>query len=262
MATLHDKPSTIPGSREAKAFVIVLVAAIYAPAFIFFVHAPRPVVLAAAYVLVVGLGLFAAFAYRLMIAGTAPVPGNTFAAGAAFIAGGAGFDIFATLSHSPDLRLETNPFARFLLDSGRSVPFVLVYGALCQTLLAIGSILLWRGLLSHRATIIDSIRESSRSFPGFMKAILGGAKVTWKQWIIPWRRYRGDRSEKYFYYPWPIAAMLVGAAAYRWYLGLEWFGFAPGNRVVVAISSMVLGLAVYFSWAWHAVRRSGRESHQ
>jgi hypothetical protein len=262
MATLHDKPCTIPGLREAKAFVIVLVAAIYAPALIFLVHAPRLVMLAAAYVLVVGLGLFAASAFRLMIAGTAPVPGKAFAAGAAFIAGGAGFDIFATILHSPDLRNETNPFARFFLNSGHSVLFVLVYGALCQSLLAIGSVLLWRGLLSHRATIIDSIRGSSRSFPEFMKAILGGAKVTWKQWIIPWCRSRGDRSERYFYYPWPIAAILVGGAAYRWYLGLEWFGFAPGNRVVVGISSVILGLAVYFSWAWHAVRPSPRGPHQ
>ena len=139
-----------------------------------------------------------------------------------------GFDIFATLLHSPDLRHETNPFARFPLDSGRSVPFVLVYGALCQTLLAIGSILLWRGLLSHRATIIDSIRESSRSFPVFMKAILGRARSPGNNGL-----FRGVdtgetvQREKYFYYPWPIAAMLVGAAAYRWYLGLEWFGFAP-----------------------------------
>jgi hypothetical protein len=261
MATLHDTPRTLPGSREAKAFVIVLVAAIFAPVFVFVLHGPRPIVLAAVYVLVVGLGLFAAFAFRLMIAGTAPVPGNICTAGAAFIAGGAGFDIFATILHSPDLRAETNPYARFLLDSGHSVPFVFVYGAVCQSLLAIGSILLWRGLLSHRATIIDSIRDYSQSFPEFMKAILGGAKLTWKQWIIPWHRYRGDRSEKYFYYPWPIAAILVGGAVQRWYLGLEWFGFAPGNRVVVGISSTVLGLAVYFSWAWHAVRRSPPESH-
>jgi hypothetical protein len=261
MATLQDEPTTLPGLREAKAFVIVLVAGIYAPALIFFLDAPRPVVLAAAYVLVAGLGLFAASAFRLMIAGKAPIPGNTFAAGAAFIVGGAGFDIFATLLHSPDLRDETNPYARFLLASGHSVRFVLVYGALCQSLLAIGSILLWRGLLAHRATIIDSIRDSSRSFPGFMKAILGGAKVTWKQWIIPWLRGRGDRSERYFYYPWLIAAMLVGSAAHRWYLGLEWFGFAPGQRIVVAISSVVLGLAVYFGWAWHAVRRPPAEFH-
>jgi len=262
MATIHDKPRTLPGAREAKAFVIVLVAAIYVPALLFLLHPPRPVALAAAYVLVAGLGLFAASAYRLMIAGTAPVPGNTFTAGAAFIAAGAGFDIVATLLHSPDLRNETNPFARLLLDSGHSVPFVLAYGAVCQSLLVIGSILLWRGLLAHRATLIESIRDSSGRFPGFMKAILGGAKLTWKQWILPWRSYRGDRSEKYFYYPWPIAAMLVGSAAYRWYLGLEWFGFAPGNRVVVGISSVVLGLAVYFGWAWHAVRQSTQKSHR
>jgi hypothetical protein len=262
MATIDDKPRTLPGAREAKAFVIVLVAAIYAPALLFLLHPPRPVALAAAYVLVAGLGLFAASAYRLMIVGTAPVPGNTFTAGAAFIAAGAGFDIIATLLHSPDLRDESNPFARLLLDSGHSVPFVLAYGAVCQSLLVIGTILLWRGLLAHRATLIESIRDSSGSFPGFMKAILGGAKLTWKQWILPWHRYRGDRSEKYFYYPWPIAAMLVGGAAHRWYLGLEWFGFAPGHRVVVGISSVVLGLAVYFGWAWHAVRHLTRESHR
>src|SRR5262249_52106437 len=135
---------------------------------------------------------------------------------------------------------------------------VFIYGAACQSLLAIGSILLWRGLLSNRATLIDSIRGSSPSFSEFMKAILGGAELTWKQWFISWCRYPGGRSEKDFFYPLAIAAMLVGGAAYRWYLGLEWFGFAPINRVVVAIGSVVLGLAVYFTWAWHAVRRSPR----
>jgi hypothetical protein len=74
MATLDDKPRSLPGLREAKAFVIALIAAIYAPAFIFFVHAPRPVVLAAVYVLVTGLGLFAALAFRLMITGRRRFP--------------------------------------------------------------------------------------------------------------------------------------------------------------------------------------------
>jgi hypothetical protein len=48
--------------------------------------------------------------------------------------------------------------------------------------------------------------------------------------------------------------MLLGSAAYRWYLGIEWFGFSPVNRAVVGVGSGLLGLAAYFCWAWRAVQ--------
>ena len=47
----------------------------------------------------------------------------------------------------------------------------------------------------------------------------------------------------------------TGAVAYRWYCGIEWFGFSPANRAVVGVGSALLGLAAYFGWAWRAVQR-------
>jgi len=189
------------------------------------------------------------------------MPLATFIAGAVFVGGGAAFDVIATLLHSPDLSNEANPVARFLLDSGHSVTFVLVYGALCQTLLTIGSIFLWGALLSQRVTIVDSVRDSSPTFPKFMKAILGGANKSWKQIFFPRLfRYHGDRSARYFYTLWVLAALLVGGAGFRWYLGLEWFGFSPLNREFVGVASMLLGLAGYFAWTWRAVQRANDRS--
>jgi hypothetical protein len=261
MSATSGNSTALPGLRDAKAFVVVVAVAICVPAIILMVPAARRFALPSAYILLAGLAMFAVLAFRLMMAGVTPIPIRTFLAGAVFIAGGAGFDIVATLLHSPDLQYETNPVARFLLDTGHSLTFVLAYGALGQTLLAVGSILLWGGLLSQRVTIIDSIRGSFESFPDFLKAILGAAKLTWKQWFFPrYFRHQGDRSEKYFYYPWPLAAMLVGGGAYRWYCGLEWFGFSPVNRVYVGVASMLLGLAGYFTWAWFAVQRANRDS--
>jgi hypothetical protein len=255
MSATPGNATTLPGLREAKAFLIVVAFGIYPSAFIFLVPAARPAALTGAYVLVVALACFTAVAFRMMMAGTARIPINVFIGGAVFIAGGAGFDILATLVHSRDLRNETNPVARFLLDSGHSLEFVLIYAGLCQSLLTLGSIFLWGGLLSQRITIVESIRGSFQTFPEFLKAILGGANVTWKQWCVPWiSRPKGDRSAKYFYYPWPLAAMLLGSAAYRWYCGIEWFGFSPVNRAVVGAGSALLGLVAYFAWAWRAVQ--------
>jgi hypothetical protein len=130
MSATPGNPTSPPGLREAKAILIVLAFGIYPSAFIFLVPAARPAALASAYVLVVAVACFTAIAFRMMMAGTARIPINAFIAGAGFIAGGAGFDILATLVHSRDLRNETNPVARFLLDSGHSIEFVLIYGGL------------------------------------------------------------------------------------------------------------------------------------
>ena len=72
---------TLPGLREAKAFVIVVVIGIYLPVCMFLVPAARPVRMAGVYVLTVALAAFAAAAFRLMMAGTARIPTNVFIAG-------------------------------------------------------------------------------------------------------------------------------------------------------------------------------------
>jgi hypothetical protein len=56
-------------------------------------------------------------------------------------------------------------------------------------------------------------------------------------------------------YVWVLTVMWVAGAAYRWYVGLEWFGFSPGNSVYVAIIAMVTGLALYVVWVQREVQR-------
>ncbi len=54
--------------------------------------------------------------------------------------------------------------------------------------------------------------------------------------------------------------MLLGSAAYRWYCGIQWFGFSPVNRVVVGLGSALFGVVAYFVWAWRAVQPIGPRS--
>src|SRR5262249_30249816 len=63
--------------------------------------------------------------------------------GLALVAGGTGFDLVATVVHSPDLAQESNPVARALLDSGHSIPFLYAYGLLMQGGLALLFCLVW-----------------------------------------------------------------------------------------------------------------------
>jgi hypothetical protein len=149
MCKMPESPTVLPGLRYARAFYFLLIAVVFVPVLTFLIPALSPVAEASTYVLPAGLALIAVVVYRLMMAGIAPIPVFAFITGAVFIAGGAGFDIFATLLHSPDLSRESNPIARLLLDSGKSVEFVMFFGAVCQSLAAIASVLLWGGLLSH-----------------------------------------------------------------------------------------------------------------
>src|SRR5262245_51655387 len=100
----------------------------------FYVEQLRDLRVGAAYAVPALLLLVVLSAGRLAGLGWSPVPRLLVLAGVVFAAGGAAFDVVATVKHSPDLELEQNPIARALLDSGHSVEFVYRYAALGQGL--------------------------------------------------------------------------------------------------------------------------------
>jgi hypothetical protein len=168
---------------------------------------------------------------------------------AAFIIGGALFDIWATLVHSPDLKLEENPIARALLDSNHTLEFVYGYAALCQTLWLLTLCFLWVAFLRHRAGLIESVR-GQRTVLSFLKAAHGGAALTYRQWLFPLTLEELPDPRPLV---WIVAVAFLGLAVDRWWFGLEWYGLAPHALRYWAIGAgFVAALLVYFVWLWHA----------
>jgi hypothetical protein len=208
--------------------------------------------LGTAYCLPPLLALLCAAAGWLAWLGSSRVPWPAFAAGTLFVAGGAAFDVFATLWHSPDLAQEENPIARVLLDSGHPVRQVYAYGAVYQVLIVALVCLLWLGLLRHWAALVDSVR-GHRGLFDFLKAASGGAELSYRQWLLPLRAAEFPWA---FHLAWLLAATLLGGSAYRWHLGLEWFGVVPhGWRQVVLWTSVSVGCVAYLAWLWRAASR-------
>lgn len=199
------------------------------------------------------LPLSAALAWH----GPARAPSGPLAAGVTFIAGGAAFDVGATLWHTPDLAQEANVVARTLLDSGHSVGFVLAAAGVAQFALTAALICAWVGLLRHRNLILTEVPIGGAVLPT-LKAATGGASLTWRQWLLPlgFAELPGA-----YHLWWATAVVLVGGSASRWYLGLEWFGLVPsdwasGQLVVVAVGCTA-GLSAYVLWLSSAARSPG-----
>ena len=186
MIQTNARPA-VPGARDAAALLYLLVGYGGALGAVLFLRALSPARLPLVYAVPLALTAGLAFARRLFRAGTTPVARGAGLIGAAFIVFGAGFDITATLIHSPDLSDEQNPIARFLFATGHSTTFVLLYAGLCQGLLVALECLMWFALLAHRESIIESIAAASPTFGEFRKALVGTAHLTWRQRYLPCR---------------------------------------------------------------------------
>ena len=220
MAVVRSRAASLPGL----AILLILLPG-RRPEVARWIALALPVILAAALVL----------AIRIARKGESSTPIGLALLGFAFVAGGALFDVVATLSRSPDLRLEANPIARLFLDSGESLTFVFIYAAVCQTMLVLTICALWNGVLKHRSFLIESVRGCHSPLL-LLKATTGGRFLTWQQWLIPFRRPVPPDAR---FVVCMLGPALVAGSAYRWYLGLEWLGFVNyGYRVYVLVGSM------------------------
>jgi hypothetical protein len=189
-----------------------------------------------------------AAAVRLAMAGREVAPAAPLVAGWAVILGGAGCDIFATVTHSPDLAREANPVLRGLLDNGVPLAQVYLFGALVQVLFIGLAMFLWLAFLKHRLTLAATMPPRG-SLLAYLKAGTGGRELNYRQWLCPL---------SYSDLPWAYhlalgtGVMFVAASAYRFYVALEWYGVAPLSplRVRLLAPAVVLLATCWWYAAW------------
>ncbi len=236
---------TLPGRRMAQVTVMSVVLAIFG---IIAACLPRgqagvvPLCLSVVPLFAVAL----AAAVPLAAVGEDSAPVGPLLAGWAVVLGGAACDIYATVSHSPDLAWEANPILRGLLDNGVSLERVYLFGAVVQVLFIGLAMVLWLGLLKHRHTLVVTMPPRG-SLLAHLKAGTGGRELTYRQWLCP-LAYR--ELPWAYHYAWWTGVAFVGLSAYRFYLALEWYGAVPVSPLWVRfIAPSVFLLATCWCYA-------------
>src|SRR5262249_30205720 len=149
----------LPGRRLARVVVTSVVLAIVVMVAVFLPPA-RPVVVPLCSILIPLFAAALVAAVPLAAAGEDGAPAGAPPAGWAVVVGGAAADIFATLTHTPDLAWEANPVIRALLDNGVPLTRVYLFGAILQVLFVSLTMVLWLGLLKHRRTLVATMPPS------------------------------------------------------------------------------------------------------
>jgi hypothetical protein len=196
----------------------------------------------------------------LAAAGEEDAPVGPLLAGWAVILGGAACDIYATVSHSPDLAQEANPVIRGLLDNGLSLELVYLFAAISQVLFVGLTMVLWRGLLKHRHTLVATMPPHG-SLLAYLKAGTGGRELSYRQWLcpltfseLPWA----------YHFAWWIGVSFVAASAYRFYLALEWYRVVPVYplwvRFIAPAVVFFLACRWYAAWLRRARQRLGDDA--
>ena len=169
----------------------------------------------------------------------------------ALMVGGPAWDIFATLTHSPDLAQEANPVARMLLDSGSSVMEIYVYAGVLQSMIVFNMCAVWLAFRRHRRRFLESCGElGGASFARFLKAAFGGGRQTWRQWLLP-LKYSDLRLFSWYHVVWILTPFVLVSAVGRWYLGFEWFGWVPNlDRETMGAIEMIVPLVGWGIWLY------------
>jgi hypothetical protein len=183
----------------------------------------------------------------LSLRGRAILPKRVFALGAGLTAGGVVVEMLATALRAPAVGRGANPIARALLDSGQSPTFVAWHAIIAQALFAAFVCLLWAAFLKHRLTVLLSARrDGSSGRLAFVKAALGGGKLSWRQFLLP---LKSSELPSSFHLAWLLMAALMGTGPAFAYLGLCWLwrgGFAHAS--VAVLLALTSGIASYLAW--------------
>ncbi len=249
---VNDLP-TVRETRWVAVAIIFLICATACVSVTFFADIPVSWHVWAAYLLVVpALGLLL-LSILFVAKGQDRINRAPFWLGFGFIVGGIAFDLWATLFQSPDLALEGNRVISSLLSSDHNPDFIYVYGLGLQSILCCTMILLWAGFLRHRRTWFDAVMDHGpRTFAEFLKASTGGGRLTWRQYFVP--RDSTELLCVYHMLLWTLPPMLLYAAAFRWYVALDWFEMVPGPYSTAGLQ-MVVGMAAvifaaFFAWLY------------
>ena len=179
--------------------------------------------------------------------------------GLVVIIGGIGFDIGATIYHSPDLSRESNPGVRYLLDGGHGLTFVYMYGFLFQGTATAILVLLWWGYLrNYQHYLACAFVHRPASYASFIKACGGGGRLTWPQHLFAVKRKEAVARYQSF---WSIVPIILFNVLDRWYWGLKWFELVPELGMPQRIAGcIVVGFAALLAWLYLEYRRSGRSN--
>lgn len=193
--------------------------------------------------------------------GSARIPALPACLGLIFIVGGAMFDLLITISYSPDLSREANPYVRTLLDTQHSLAFVYAHGMLTQAAFVLLFCSYWLAFLRHRTIIMDTIVAAGpASRLEFLKAATGAAHLTMRQWLLPLRI-----SEMAILYHWVwvmSVAIVFGVSLLRWYAALEWlevFEASIPSRALVVSFGVCGSMTGYFLYLWRMFRHDGAQ---
>lgn len=164
-----------------------------------------------------------------------------------FILGAGAVDILCTLIVSPNLDMEGNLYVRKLLDSGVSLFAVGVFFAVFQFSFLLLFSVVWIAFLKHLPLLLDSIRDSQpKSKWEFLKSATGGAHLTWRQWLLP---FKPSEVPLMYHSFWIAAISLVfGLSLFRWYAAGEWLGLfeiSDTARHAVILTGVFGTLVVY-----------------
>lgn len=162
--------------------------------------------------------------------------------GVLFIVGGAAFDIGATLWHSPDLAMESNPVAVALLDDGMAPARVKWLGLVAQCGLVLAAALLWCNFCVRRSWYL---RRLSDLGDGSLSLRLLGLRDGSVATLLL------GRGTDHALLVSSLGALTIGVFAYRWYLGLEWFGWVPVSRTLAPLGCIALAWLALYGWACH-----------
>jgi hypothetical protein len=261
-----DPPDTrygyaLPGRRLAQVVVMTIMLGFFG-LIVLFLPQTQAGVVPVCLSMVPLFGVALAAAIPLAAAGAEDAPTVPLLAGWAVILGGAACDIYATVSHSPNLAREANPVLRGLLDNGVSLEQVYLFAAVGQVLFIGLAMVLWLGLLKHRHTLVATMPPRG-SLLAYFKAGTGGRELSYRQWLCP-LTYR-DLPWAY-HLTWWTAVVFVSLSAYRFYLALEWYEVAPlnplGARLIAPSLLFVATCWCYAVWLRDARTRPGPDAPQ
>ena len=199
---------------------------------------------------------------RLGDRGGSSIPYKPALWGTGFIIFAAVMDLGCTLMMSPMLEEEGNLYLRRLLDAGCTINSVYAYMLVTQVLFVSMFVIVWISFLQHYPLLVNSIAASEpRSLIEFLKSATGGAHLTWRQWIIPFKPSEVPLLYHCFWFA--AVGVIFGISIFRYYAALEWLSVVPVSiegRIMTASLGILGSLLAYLYFLHQESRIQIREA--
>ena len=168
--------------------------------------------------------------------------------------GGLAFQGFVAVIKESGVR-EINLISRSLLDSGYSENLITIYSVITEIAFVVLICVLWAAFLKHKETIIALAKKNNneKSRLGFFKAAMGGAHLSWRQFILPLKM---NELPKSYYLVWILAFYLFWTSLSLWYPGLHRLGLVSLPPYLVLIIMIVAPFISYLLWLWLEYKNS------